>query len=134
MSVSVKSTRPPGSTTRCGEGEIALGYYRVRREIETTPEVPARPRAALAHIILAHHGVTEHGSPVVLATREAALVHAIDDLSAWLGAFDRLETQAAAGSGGRASTACSGRARFCPPAEVAPDSCASLGTRSGTSA
>ena len=36
------------------------------------------------------HGRLEHGSPVVPATREAALVHAIDELSGRLGAFDRL--------------------------------------------
>ena len=71
------------------ESEIPLGYYRVRRELEDTGIDPERARALL-HVILAHHGCLEHGSPVVPATREAALVHAIDELSGQLGAFDRL--------------------------------------------
>jgi 3'-5' exoribonuclease len=43
------------------------------------------------HIILSHHGQLEHGSPVVPCTREATLVHMIDNLGGRLGTFDRLE-------------------------------------------
>jgi 3'-5' exoribonuclease len=75
------------------EGEIPLGYYRVRREIEAIPDFPPELARALLHVILAHHGCLEHGSPVVPGTREAALVHAIDNLSGQLGAFDRLEKE-----------------------------------------
>lgn len=73
------------------EGEIALGYYRVRRAIETRPGFPPERARALLHIILSHHGRLEFGSPTVPSTREAALVHAIDNLSGQMGAFDRLE-------------------------------------------
>ena len=45
------------------------------------------------HIILSHHGSLEHGSPVVPATREAVLVHMMDNLGGRLGSFDRLERQ-----------------------------------------
>lgn len=38
-----------------------------------------------------HQGRLEFGSPVVPCTREATLVHAIDELSGRMGAFDRLE-------------------------------------------
>lgn len=79
------------------EGEIPLGYYRVRREIESLPDFPRDRARALLHVILAHHGCLEHGSPVVPGTREAAIVHAIDNLSGQLGAFDRLEKQTPAG-------------------------------------
>ena len=73
------------------QGEIALGYYRVRRLIEDIPGFP-RPRAdAVLHIILSHHGTLEFGSPVVPCTREATLVHMIDNLGGRLGSFDRLE-------------------------------------------
>jgi 3'-5' exoribonuclease len=75
------------------EGEIPLGYHRVRREIEAIPGFPRELARALLHIILAHHGCLEYGSPVVPGTREAALVHAIDGLSGQLGAFDRLQKQ-----------------------------------------
>ena len=47
----------------------------------------------MLHIILAHHGTLEHGSPVVPATREATLVHMIDNLGGRLGSFDRLEKE-----------------------------------------
>ena len=79
------------------EGEIPLGYYRVRREIDSIPDFPRDLARALLHVILAHHGCLEYGSPVVPGTREAALVHAIDDLSGQLGAFDRLRKQTAPG-------------------------------------
>jgi len=72
-------------------GEIPLGYYRIRSAIESLPDFPADAARALLHIILSHHGTLEHGSPVVPATREAALVHGIDSLGARLGSFDRVE-------------------------------------------
>jgi 3'-5' exoribonuclease len=74
-------------------GEIALGYYRVRREIESLPGFPEELAAAVLHIILSHHGALEHGSPVVPCTREATLVHMIDNLGGRLGSFDRLERE-----------------------------------------
>src|SRR5436190_8100989 len=79
------------------ESEIPLGYYKVRREIEEIPGFDAVLAQAVLHIILAHHGSLEHGSPVVPATREAVLVHMIDNLGGRLGSFDRLERQLAPG-------------------------------------
>jgi 3'-5' exoribonuclease len=73
------------------QGEIPLGYYRIRREIEDLPGFPADTAQAVLHIILSHHGSLEHGSPVVPCTREATLVHHIDNLGGRLGSFDRLE-------------------------------------------
>ena len=73
------------------QGEIALGYYRIRRLIEDLPGFPEELAAAVLHIILSHHGTLEHGSPVVPCTREATLVHMIDNLGGRLGSFDRLE-------------------------------------------
>ena len=75
------------------QGEIPLGYYRVRRAIEDLPGFPPDLAQAVLHIILAHHGTLEHGSPVVPATREATLVHMIDNLGGRLGSFDRLEKE-----------------------------------------
>jgi 3'-5' exoribonuclease len=72
-------------------GEIPLGYYRVRRELDAMPGFPAATAQALLHIILSHHGRLEHGSPVLPATREATLVHFLDNLGGRLGAYDRLE-------------------------------------------
>ena len=72
-------------------GEIPLGYYRVRRLIENLSGFPPELERALLHIILSHHGALEHGSPVVPCTREATLVHMIDNLGGRLGSFDRVE-------------------------------------------
>jgi 3'-5' exoribonuclease len=79
-------------------GEIALGYYRIRREIEAIAGFPEQLAAAVLHIILSHHGALEHGSPVVPCTREATLVHMIDNLGGRLGSFDRLERELADGT------------------------------------
>jgi 3'-5' exoribonuclease len=75
------------------EGEIALGYYRTRRTIEDIDGFPAELAQAVLHIILSHHGSLAHGSPVVPCTREATLVHMIDNLGGRLGSFDRLEKE-----------------------------------------
>jgi 3'-5' exoribonuclease len=75
------------------QGEIALGYYRVRRTIEDLEGFPPDLAQAVVHIILSHHGQLEHGSPVVPCTREATLVHMIDNLGGRLGSFDRLEKE-----------------------------------------
>jgi 3'-5' exoribonuclease len=75
------------------QGEIPLGYYRIRRAIEELPGFPARTAEAVLHIILSHHGSLEHGSPVVPCTREATLVHFLDNLGGRLGSFDRLEKE-----------------------------------------
>ena len=61
--------------------------------IEDIHAFPPELAAAVLHIILSHHGQLEHGSPVVPATREATLVHMIDNLGGRLGSFDRLERQ-----------------------------------------
>jgi 3'-5' exoribonuclease len=79
-------------------GEIPLGYYKVRRTIEELPGFPAETAQAVLHIILSHHGALEHGSPVVPCTREATLVHFIDNLGGRLGSFDRLQKELTPGA------------------------------------
>jgi 3'-5' exoribonuclease len=80
------------------QGEIPLGYFRVRREIEAIRGFPPQTAQAVLHIILSHHGSLEHGSPVVPCTREATLVHFLDNLGGRLGSFDRLEKALAPGT------------------------------------
>ncbi len=75
------------------QAEIPLGYYRVRREIESIEGFDPDLAQAVLHIVLSHHGSLEHGSPVVPATREATLVHAMDNLGGKLGSFDRIERE-----------------------------------------
>jgi 3'-5' exoribonuclease len=78
-------------------GEIPLGYYRIRRMTEGIDGFPEALTQAVLHIILSHHGTLEYGSPVVPCTREATLVHMVDNLGGRLGSFDRLEKQLPAG-------------------------------------
>jgi len=73
------------------QGEIPLGYYLVRREVERIDGFDPELAQAIFHIVLSHHGTLENGSPVIPATREATLVHAIDNLGGKLGSFDRIE-------------------------------------------
>ena len=79
-------------------GEIPLGYFTVRREIERIEGFPPSTAQAVLHIILSHHGKLEHGSPVVPCTREATLVHFIDNLGGNLGSFDRIQKTLAEGA------------------------------------
>jgi len=65
--------------------------------IEDIEGFPTELARAVGHIILSHHGALEHGSPVVPCTREATLVHMIDNLGGRLGSFDRLEKELAPG-------------------------------------
>jgi len=102
-------------------GEIALGYYRIRRMIEEIDGFPVELGQALGHIILSHHGALEHGSPVVPCTREATLVHMIDNLGGRLGSFDRIERALAPGKRWSAfDRAIGGGAFFADRAEEAP--------------
>ena len=78
-------------------GEIPIGYYLVRREIESIEGFDPELAQAVLHIILSHHGTHEMGSPVVPATREATLVHMMDNLGGKLGSFDRIERELADG-------------------------------------
>jgi 3'-5' exoribonuclease len=97
------------------QGEIPLGYYRVRREIEEIEGFPAETAQAVLHIILSHHGKLEHGSPVTPCTREATLVHMIDNLGGTLGSFDRIEKGLTEGERWSAfDRALSGSAYFAP--------------------
>ena len=79
------------------QGEIPLGYYRVRSQMEAIEGFPPDLCQAVGHIILSHHGKLEHGSPVTPCTREATLVHMIDNLGGTLGTFDRIEKSLAEG-------------------------------------
>ncbi|WP_320668795.1 3'-5' exoribonuclease YhaM family protein [Patulibacter defluvii] len=73
------------------EGHIVLGYEIVRRVIGALDGFPEETARSIRHIVLSHHGKQEYGSPVVPATREAVLVHHVDDLGARMGSFDRLQ-------------------------------------------
>ena len=97
-------------------GEIPLGFARVRGHIEAIDGFPPERAQALLHIILSHHGRLEHGSPVTPCTREATLVHTMDELSGRMGAFDRLEKATPAGEAWSRFDRVLGSAAFLGPA------------------
>jgi len=101
------------------QGEIPLGYYRVRRLIDGIEGFDPATAEAVLHIILSHHGSLEHGSPIVPCTREATLVHFCDNLGGRLGSFDRLEKELPSGQRwSRFDRALGGGAYFAaPPAD-----------------
>jgi 3'-5' exoribonuclease len=104
------------------QGEIPLGYYRVRRLMEEIDGFPPELAQAVLHIILSHHGALEHGSPVVPCTREATLVHMIDNLGGRLGSFDRLEKELPVGASWSSfDKALGAGAYFAPAAPPTPE-------------
>ena len=102
------------------QGEIPLGYYRVRREIEQIEGFPPALAQAVVHIILSHHGELEHGSPVLPCTREATLVHFVDNLGGRLGSFDRLERELPEGAEWSAADRVLRGGAYFGPSDVAP--------------
>ncbi len=56
-------------------------------EAETGQPFPADVRTALLHIVLAHHGSYEFGSPKLPATPEAIAIHHLDNLDAKLNLY-----------------------------------------------
>lgn len=74
-------------------GHLVLGAEMVRRQAEGVPELaPARLDQVL-HLILSHHGRHEFGSPCLPMTREAILLHHLDDMDAKMELIDRLSEQ-----------------------------------------
>ncbi|MFZ2089534.1 MAG: HD domain-containing protein [Desulfobaccales bacterium] len=80
-------TGPPcAQRTVPGEllGHIVLGWEMIREEarVMNFPDEPLL--RSLEHIIIAHHGTTEFGSPVIPRTPEALLVYYLDEIDAKL--------------------------------------------------
>jgi 3'-5' exoribonuclease len=70
------------SNTVDGElfGHLVLGWAMVRESARDLSWEDPALLSQLEHILLAHHGQLEFGSPVLPQTREALLVHMVDDL------------------------------------------------------
>ncbi len=65
-------------------GHIVLGWEMVREQAREMDFPDPNLLIQLEHIILAHHGAVEFGSPIPPKTREALLVYTLDDLDAKL--------------------------------------------------
>ena len=63
-------------------GHIQMGVDLVEKTIATLPGFPDRLRTLVLHMILAHHGKLEFGSPKLPMTPEALVLNFLDDLDA----------------------------------------------------
>ena len=65
-------------------GHVVLGALMLDRRLaaEAPPPCTADERDILIHLVLAHHGRLDHGSPVVPMTLEAEVLHWADNASA----------------------------------------------------
>ena len=64
---------------------MAAEIRRVARELNINSETPI----LLEHMILSHHGSKEFGSPVLPLTREAVILHFVDDLDSKMNILDK---------------------------------------------
>lgn len=77
-------------------GHVVLGERRVRTAIAGLGDlIPAELAARLSHVMLAHHGELEWGSPMRPSTLEALVLHHADNLDAKAAGF--IEATASAG-------------------------------------
>jgi 3'-5' exoribonuclease len=65
-------------------GHVALGAVMIEGWVAAVPGFPRELALDLAHILIAHHGSLELGSPREPVTAEALVVHFADDLDAKL--------------------------------------------------
>jgi len=63
-------------------GHIQMGVEMVERAIATLPGFPDHLRTLVLHMILAHHGKLEFGSPKLPMIPEALVLNFVDDLDA----------------------------------------------------
>jgi 3'-5' exoribonuclease len=61
-------------------GHIAIGTLLIEDWSRAVVDFPKDLKDELIHLVLAHHGIKEHGSPVIPCTPEALVVHFLDNL------------------------------------------------------
>jgi len=71
-------------------GHITIGYGIVLNKIDHINQFPKDLRERLLHIILAHHGHKEFGSPKRPKTLEAFIVYHVDHMDADIGGFNNI--------------------------------------------
>lgn len=59
-------------------GHIVMGTHMLSEKIAQIPGFPKELRASILHIVLAHHGKGDHGSPIPPMLAEAQIVHMAD--------------------------------------------------------
>lgn len=65
-------------------GHLIQGVEMVYDKIRSIPDFPEKIKTHIVHLILAHHGRLEFGSPKLPMTMEAIMVHYLDDMDSKL--------------------------------------------------
>lgn len=74
-------------------GHLAMETMMVSDHIREIPDFPTELRRHLLHMLLAHHGKLEYGSPKLPSTPEALMLAYLDDLDSKIEAMQRLMTE-----------------------------------------
>lgn len=82
-------------------GHIAIGSQMLEEVLQGIEGFPEELRLRLQHMILAHHGLLEYGSPVKPMTLEAVALHYLDNLDAKIFAFGKAIEESTVGEGER---------------------------------
>lgn len=76
-------------------GHLVMSYMMAHEKIMLIKDFPDDLRIKLEHMILAHHGLREWGSPKEPTTKESIILHMIDNLDAKVGGFRDAENLSA---------------------------------------
>lgn len=71
-------------------GHMAIAISLIDRKIQTIPNFPQELEWHLKHLVLAHHGRLEYGSPKRPHTIEAQIVHHLDDMDSKINSIQTL--------------------------------------------
>jgi len=71
-------------------GHIVIGLAILESKLSALSSFPADRAVQLKHLIVSHHGSLDSGSPQVPMTREALVLHQLDELDARLHQFDQV--------------------------------------------
>ena len=85
-------TSAPFSYTDSGRliGHLVLGSELVKDAAADIDDLPDGALDQIVHLILSHHGRHEFGSPTLPMTREAILLHHVDDMDAKMNYMEQL--------------------------------------------
>lgn len=80
-------------------GHIVIGSQMLEEVVAGIEGFPEELRLRLQHMIVAHHGLLEYGSPVKPMTLEAVALHHLDNLDAKIFAFGKAIEESTTGEG-----------------------------------
>jgi 3'-5' exoribonuclease len=71
-------------------GHLVLTCQLIREKASRIPDFPRELEWRITHLVAAHHGRHEYGSPKEPVTLEALAVHALDELDTRINSFGQL--------------------------------------------